>query len=40
MSNPVKKKTKKYEYFVITAPGFDEPSEYIFDKLLEVLKSL
>lgn len=40
MSNPVKKKTKKYEYFVITAPGFDEPSEYIFDKLLEVLKLL
>ena len=40
MSKPVKKKTKDYVYFTITSPCFDVPSEYIFDKLLEVLREI
>lgn len=42
MSRPVKKKTKKdkYSHFVIIDPCFSDPSEYIFDKLLEVLRGI
>ena len=40
MSKPVKKKTKDYVHFVITSPCFGMPSEYIFDKLLEVLREI
>jgi len=40
MSKPVKKKTKDYVYFTITSPCFGMHSEYIFDKLLEVLREI
>lgn len=42
MSEKVKRKikAKKYKYVVILAPCFDSPSEFVFDKLLEVLRCI
>ena len=42
MSKDVKKKInkKRYSHFVIIGPSFDDPPEYIFDKLVEVLRRI
>jgi hypothetical protein len=42
MSKPLQKKfiPNKYKYITIVAPCFDSPAEYIFDKLLEVLRNI
>jgi hypothetical protein len=42
MSKPLQKKfiPNKYKYITIVAPCFDSPREYIFDKLLEVLRNI
>ena len=40
MSKPVRKQTKNYSYFTIMSPCFSAPPEYIFDKLLEVLRKI